>query len=133
MTIYAKVILGFLVIVLAFISGWRVEYWHYSAEREDELTSALTTQNKNMNTLIDAHNKEVTRIDTINSQTAADQIHTQLLIQAQNDAIDQIQSKLQTLKVGSCTFNSNADSVLGGAYQAAFGAPATPASKKAKH
>lgn len=124
MNIYWKIICLVLLLVASFVSGWRVEYWHYTAERESEAAAAIKQQNKNMSTLIEDHNKEVARIDGLNAQTTAEQVHTQLLIQAQNDEIQKVERKLNSLKVGSCTLNSNADSLLNDAYKAAF--PTTP-------
>lgn len=120
MNIYWKIISALLVVLASFAAGWRVEYWHYTAERESEVTASIKQQNKNMDTLIEVHNKEVSHINDLNTQTTADQVHTQLLIQAQNDEIQKVERKLSTLKVGSCTLNGNADSLLNDAYRAAF-------------
>lgn len=126
-----KIIIGVVWSILLFAAGWRIEYWHYSAQREGEVTAAMKQQNANMTTLIDAHNKEVTHIDSLNLATTQDQVHTQLLIQEQNDAIARVNEKLANLRVGSCTLNGTADSVLLDAYKAAF--PSAAPARKAKH
>lgn len=131
MNIYWKIISIVLLLVASFVAGWRVEYWHYTAERESQVTAAMKQQNKNMDTLIEVHNKEVSHINDLNTQTTADQVKTQLLIQAQNDEIHKVEQRLATLKVGSCTLNSNADSLLDSAYRAAFPA-AQPAKPKGR-
>lgn len=120
MNIYFKILTAILVIAISFAAGWRVEYWHYTAQRESEVTAAIKQQDKNVTTLIDTHNKEVAHINDLNTQTTAEQVKTQLLIQAQNDEIKKVEQRLNTLKVGACSFNSNGDSLLDDAYRAAF-------------
>lgn len=129
MNVYIKVLIGVILLAISFAAGWRVEYWHYTAERESAFTKALNQQNKNMDTLIEAHNKEVNHINDLNTQTTADQVKTQLLIQAQSDEIHKVEQRLSTIKVGSCTLNGNADSLLDSAYRAAFPASAPPVGK----
>lgn len=131
MNIYTKILAAIIVIALSFFAGWRVEYWHYTAERESEVTAAIKQQTKNMDTVIETHNKEVQHINDLNAQNTAEQVKTQLLIQAQSDEIHKVEQRLATLKVGTCSLNGNADSVLLDAYKAAFpnAAPATGKTK----
>ena len=130
MDIRVKFIVGLLVCIFCFLSGWKVEDWHYSSQRESELQAALKQQNADTAKLIDAHNKEVAHIDQLNDATTSDQVHTQLLIQAQNDAIAKIDTKLSTLRVGACTLTPASNGVLLDAYKAAF--PTAAPAPKAK-
>ena len=127
MDIRIKVALGLLWSVFMFLAGWRVESWHYSEQQRSQLEAALKEQNANTTLLINVHNKEVEHIDALNAATTQDQVHTQLLIQAQNDAIAKLDTKISSIRVGVCTIAPTANSVLLDAYKAAF--PVAPAPK----
>jgi hypothetical protein len=125
---YVKIGLALVWSVIVFLAGWRVEAWHTSEKEVAALTAQLKQQNDATKTMVDNQNKLVDHIDTLNSATSQDQVHTQALIQDQSHAISQVYKKLATLNVGVCTLNPNADGVLDSAYQAAFpAAPADPA------
>lgn len=123
MTIYAKILLAILTISLAFLSGWKVEYWHYSSEQNKAVNKSLADFAEKQDQLIAAHNKEVSEFNTRNDETTGDQLKTQLLLKEQNDAIAKLQYRVGRIKVGSCTFNGDADSLLKRAYQSAIPDP----------
>lgn len=127
--VYIKVILAVLWSALLFVAGWRVEYWHFSAQQAEALATQLKQQNENMDKLVAANNKEVDHIDNLNLATSQDQVTTQKLIQDQSNAITKLNSKVASLGVGVCTLSPNADSVLDNAYKIAFPPPAPDATK----
>lgn len=124
MTIYAKVLLAVLTLAMTFLSGWKVEYWHYSSEQNKAVSKSLADFAEKQDQLIAAHNKEVAEFNTRNDQTIGDQLKTQLLLKEQNDAIAKLQYRVGHIKVGSCTFNGDADSLLKRAYESAIPDPA---------
>lgn len=114
-----EAVVAIVVVTIAFFAGWKVEYWHYTSLQNMAIQKNLSDFAKKQDQLIEDHNKEVTEFNTRNDQTVGDQVKTQLLLKEQSDAIAKLEYRVGRIKVGSCTFNSDADSLLKSAYKAA--------------